>query len=120
MMGHDETAFPSEKHVPIGIHRFMGDKCNVSFLPASCCASPDAVMIVCSAAGAAEAPQLLCSLLEGAIHVIFKEIVELLALPSCRKEIIFFIRDRGGQRFIFASRLFTSLMFFFGGGGPVF
>ena len=120
MMGHDETAFPSEKHVPVGIHRFVGDKCNVSFFASFMLRLPrrrhDSVF--CS--GGCRTPQLLCSLLEGAIHVIFKEIVELLALPSCRKEVIFFIRDKGGQRFIFASRLFISLMFFFGGGGPVF
>ena len=120
MMGHDEAAFPPEKHVHIAIYRFMGDKCNVSIFVRFMLRLPrrrhDSVF--CS--GGCRTPQLLCSLLEGAIHVIFKEIVELLALSYCRKEVIFFIRDRGGQRFLFASRLFTNLMFFFGGGGPVF
>ena len=115
-MGNSESAFPPETHGRVGIRRFMGDKCNVSFFTSIMLRLPrrrhDSVF--------SRTPQLLRSLLEGAIHIIFKEIVELLALPYCRRKVVFCIRDRGGQRLIFASRLFTSLMFFFGGGGPVF
>ena len=77
-------------------------------------------MIVCSAVGPAE-PLTCCAARSKELDTfIFKKFVRLFALPYCRKEVILCIQDRDGQRFIFANRLFTSLMFFFGGGGPVF